>query len=76
MPKMNLAQLQKNLQEVNYPLSKKDLILYAEEKGVDEGILRVMKLLPNKQYETPNSISEAINSSLKDELMSQFFSKR
>ena len=60
MAKVNPIQLQKNLNEVNYPLSKKDLIMYAEQKGVDEQVLRLLKQLPSKQYETPTDVSLAI----------------
>ncbi len=60
MAKVNPIQLQKNLNEVNYPLSKKDLIMYAEQKGVDEQVLRLLKQLPSKQYETPTDVSQAI----------------
>ncbi len=60
MAKVNPIQLQKNLNEVNYPLSKKDLIMYAEQKGVDEQVLRLLKQLPSKQYETTTDVSQAI----------------
>jgi hypothetical protein len=59
--KVNPAQLRKNLKQVNYPLSKKDLIKYAEEKGVDEHILRALRCLPSKQYQTVDEVNEAIN---------------
>ncbi len=60
MATVNLVQLQKNLNEVDYPVSKKDLIKYAEEKGTDEVILRTIKQLPLKQYETAADVSKAI----------------
>ena len=60
MATVNLVQLQKNLNEVDYPVSKKDLIRYAEEKGTDEVILRTIKQLPLKQYETAADVSKAI----------------
>ncbi len=63
MAKVNPIQLQKNLNEVNYPLSKKDLIMYAEQKGVDEQVLRLLKQLPSKQYETATDVSLAIGES-------------
>lgn len=58
--RVNRVQLQKNLSEVQYPVSKKALIMYAEEKGVDERVLRSFKDLPNQQYQTPLDISQAI----------------
>ncbi|MBD2775837.1 DUF2795 domain-containing protein [Iningainema tapete] len=54
------VQLQKNLNEVNYPISKKDLIKYAEQKGVDERVLRTLKQIPSQQYETSAAVSEAV----------------
>jgi len=55
------VQLQKTLNELVYPLSKKDLIRYAEEKGADEGVLRKLKQLPLMQYETLADLNQAIN---------------
>ncbi|GAB1544357.1 hypothetical protein NUACC21_70330 [Scytonema sp. NUACC21] len=64
MVKVNQVQLLKNLNEVKYPLSKKDLILFAEEKGVDENVLRALKQLPNQQYQTPVEVSAAMGVSI------------
>ncbi|MEH2070825.1 MAG: DUF2795 domain-containing protein [Nostoc sp.] len=63
MTTVNLVQLQKNLNEVTYPLSKQDLLKYAEEKGIDERVLRALKQLPLKQYETLADVSKALNAS-------------
>ncbi len=63
MAKLSPVQLQKNLNRLDYPVSKKDLIKQAEEQGVDEKILRALKRLPNKQYETLGDVSEAIGKS-------------
>ncbi|MBN3874949.1 DUF2795 domain-containing protein [Nostoc sp. JL23] len=61
MAKLNPVQLQKNLTQVNYPLSKKSLVKYAEEKGIDEKILRILKKLPSKQYETLADVANLID---------------
>jgi Protein of unknown function (DUF2795) len=60
MSKVNSAQLEKNLTGVHYPVSKKDLIMYAELEGSDEQVLRALKQLPDKQYETLTALSNAI----------------
>lgn len=60
MTTVNSVQLQKNLTEVDYPVSKKDLIQHAEQKGADEAVLRAFKKLPSQQYETPGDVSKAI----------------
>lgn len=54
------VQLKKNLNEVNYPINKKDLIKNAEEKGFDEKVLRILKKIPYQDYETSTDVSEAI----------------
>lgn len=59
--KVNPAQLRKNLKQLNYPVSKKELVKYAEEKGVDEQVLRFLRCLPSKQYQTLDEVKEAIN---------------
>ena len=61
MAKVNPVQLQKNLNEVSYPISKQGLIMHAEQKGADEKILRALKQLPSKQYETPIDAGKAID---------------
>lgn len=60
MSTVDSAQLNKSLNEVDYPISKKDLIKNAEETGVDEKVLRILKKLPLKDYETPTDVSEAL----------------
>ncbi|MBW4612511.1 MAG: DUF2795 domain-containing protein [Desmonostoc vinosum HA7617-LM4] len=60
MAKVNSVQLQKSLNEINYPLNKEDLLRYAEEKGIDEGILRAFKQLPAKQYQSSTDVSQSI----------------
>ncbi|WP_445638070.1 DUF2795 domain-containing protein [Nostoc sp. DSM 114161] len=60
MSTLNLAQLNKSLNEVEYPISKKDLIKNAEEKGFDEKVLRALKKLPYRDYNTLTDVSEAI----------------
>lgn len=60
MLKVNSAQLQKNLTGVHYPASRKDLVMYAELKGSDEQVLRALKELPDKQYETKEAVSITI----------------
>ncbi|WP_375494929.1 DUF2795 domain-containing protein [uncultured Nostoc sp.] len=60
---VNLLKLQNNLNQVNYPISREQLLKYAEEKGVDEDVLRALKQLPPKQYQTLLDISKAIGGS-------------
>jgi hypothetical protein len=55
------VQLEQNLGILNYPASKQDLIKNAEEHGADERILRALKKVPPKQYETIAAVSETLN---------------
>lgn len=61
MARAKSVQLEKTLNEVVYPVSKKDLIRYAEEKGADEAVLRALKQLPSRQYETLADLKQVIN---------------
>ena len=61
MVKVNVMQIQKNLNEVTYPINKKDLIKHAEEKGVDEKILKIFKQLPLRDYQTITDVSQALD---------------
>ena len=60
MSTVNSVQLNKSLNEVDYPISKKDLIKNAELTGVDEKVLRILKKLPLRDYETATDVSEAL----------------
>jgi len=61
MKNITPVQLQANLKTITYPASKQDLIKYAEEYGADEKILRALKKLPQKHYETIAAINQALN---------------
>ena len=60
MVTVNPVQLKKTLVEVDYPTSKHNLVKYAELKGADETILRALKRLPDKQYETLENVRKAM----------------
>ncbi|MBG1242891.1 DUF2795 domain-containing protein [Nostoc sp. NZL] len=60
---VNLSKLQNNLNQVNYPISRNELLKYAEEKGVDEVVLRALKQLPPKQYQNLTDVNKAIGGS-------------
>lgn len=55
------VQLEQNLGTLNYPASKHDLIKNAEEHGADEKILRALKKMPLKQYETIAAVSQTLS---------------
>jgi trehalose-6-phosphatase len=55
------VQLEQNLGILNYPATKQDLIKNAEEHGADEKILRALKKMPSKQYETIAAVSQTLS---------------
>lgn len=55
------VQLEQNLGILNYPATKQDLIKNAEEHGADEKILRALKKMPQKQYETIAAVSQTLS---------------
>lgn len=61
MTKVNAVQLKKTLAEVDYPTNKHDLVKHAELSGVEEKILRELKRLPDRQYETLEIVRQAID---------------
>ncbi|WP_013321654.1 DUF2795 domain-containing protein [Gloeothece verrucosa] len=63
MSKINLVQLNKALSKVDYPISRRDLIKYAEDKGIDEKVLRLFTQLPSQRYQTSDEALSAIFSS-------------
>ena len=52
--------IQRFLDEVNYPLSKRDLIRYAEQHDGDEDILSTLEAIPDHIYDTPTEIKRQI----------------
>lgn len=52
--------IQRFLDEVNYPISKPDLIRYVEQHDGDEEILSTLEAIPNHIYDTPTEIKTQI----------------
>ncbi|HTF54776.1 MAG TPA: DUF2795 domain-containing protein [Pseudonocardia sp.] len=57
---VNPIQLQKYLREVDYPARKEDLIRHAEQHGADENVLTTLRAIPEREYNGPNAVSEAV----------------
>lgn len=60
MAKVNPIQIQKYLKNMDYPANKQDLIKHAEKQGADKNVRETLEHLPDKQYQTPADVSEAI----------------
>ncbi len=56
----NPIQVQKFLGGVDYPAGKADLIRIAEQEGADEHVRATLARLPERQYDSPVAVSEAL----------------
>jgi len=56
-PNPNPIQIQRYLGGIDYPAGKDEVIAAARDAGADEGVLRVLDLLPDRQYEAPTDVS-------------------
>ena len=61
MAAINSAQLESQLQGVNYPASKAELVRHMERNGADENICTVISSLPNQTYDSLAAVSRAVN---------------
>jgi hypothetical protein len=57
---VNPIQIQKYLKGVDYPASKRDLLMNAEREGADEDIRATLEQLSDEEYESPAEVSEAL----------------
>ncbi|TWF95292.1 DUF2795 domain-containing protein [Saccharopolyspora dendranthemae] len=48
------------LREVHYPVSKKELVDLAEERGADSEVLRAVRIVPDRTYENQQEINEEV----------------
>jgi hypothetical protein len=60
MAKVNPIQVEKFLKGLDYPVSKPDLIKYAQQHGADANAMSVLQQLPNRTFESPAGVSKAI----------------
>ena len=61
MAAINSAQLESQLQGVNYPASKAELVRCVERNGADESICTVISSLPNQTYDSLAAVNRAVN---------------
>jgi hypothetical protein len=57
---VNPIQLQKYLRGIEYPARKEDLIRHAEQHGADGHVLATLRAIPEREYNGPNAVSEAV----------------
>ncbi|MBF9131376.1 DUF2795 domain-containing protein [Plantactinospora sp. S1510] len=56
----NAMQLQESLAGLDYPVSKEDLVRWAQETGLDTQTLQLLRSLPADQFQSPADIGDAI----------------
>lgn len=60
MAKVNPLELQKYLQQVDYPANKEHLIAHAKQQGADEKVLSTLSKFMDKTYFTPAEVSQTL----------------
>jgi len=56
----NPAEIQAHLAGVDYPCDKEALIMHAQSQDADEIIIAVLERLPDRDYESPTDVSQAV----------------
>ncbi len=56
----NPIQVQKFLNGIDYPASKKDLIETARREKADDNVLQTLERLPDRTYNGPNAVAHEI----------------
>ncbi|HEY9674967.1 MAG TPA: DUF2795 domain-containing protein [Waterburya sp.] len=60
MAKINPLELQKYLQQLDYPVNKEHLITHAKQQGADEKVLSALSKFTEKTYWTPAEVSQTL----------------
>lgn len=56
----NPIEVQKYLGGIDYPASKDDIVASAREAGAGDDVLDALGGIPDKQYEAPTEVSQAV----------------
>jgi hypothetical protein len=56
----NPIDLQRHLKGVDYPARRDDLVAKARDAGAGEDIVRALESIPDREYEDPAQVSEAV----------------
>ncbi|MFF5179352.1 DUF2795 domain-containing protein [Micromonospora sp. NPDC000316] len=54
------VQLQDYLAGLDYPVSREDLVRWAQENGASTALLQTLRALPVEQFESPNELAAAL----------------
>jgi hypothetical protein len=60
MENPDFIQAQKYLDGVDYPVDRDALVEHARSHGADEAITRTLQGIPDRSYDDPTQVSEAI----------------
>lgn len=61
MSQVNPIQVQKYLSGVDYPCNRDGIVSAAENNGADDSVLDALKAMPDRVYEGPSGVSEAVS---------------
>jgi hypothetical protein len=56
----NPIQVQKFLGGIDYPASRDDIVSTAEKAGADTEVLNALRGIPDREYDGPTAVSEAV----------------
>ena len=54
------VQLQEYLAGLDYPVSREDLVRWAQENGASTAMLQMLQALPAEQFGSPDELSAAL----------------
>ncbi|PWR06592.1 hypothetical protein DKT68_21830 [Micromonospora acroterricola] len=54
------VQLQEYLAGLDYPVSREDLVRWAQENGASTAMLQMLHSLPVEQFESPDELNAAL----------------
>ncbi|HWG00987.1 MAG TPA: DUF2795 domain-containing protein [Trebonia sp.] len=60
MAQAEFIKVQKFLGGISYPASKEQLIDHARGKNADQDVLDALQDLPDREYDGPNAVSQAV----------------
>lgn len=55
-------QVQKVLGGIDYSASKDEIVSAAQESGADDRVLEALNAIPDREYDGPTAVSEAVAS--------------
>jgi hypothetical protein len=58
----DFIEAQKYLSGMDYPAGKQEIVEHARSRGADEETLRELERIPDREYDGPNAVSEALAS--------------